>query len=308
MSAPLIIRERGGVPDRQEVVLMLHGFSFRAPHEIYALFRAAKPAPAMNMQGGMAMGQSADKESAVMAMDLNDVVCDTFLANDCTLTDPEVVRVEPGDRVLLRVINGSAASNYLVDLGPVQAKLVAVDGHPVQEMAGSAFPVAIAQRIDLAFQLSVDQSVVLVFAVLESERRRTGIVLATKKVMCVSCPSWCPRPRYRLTLRLRRACAHRATRGEAGKSPAGSGTYRRYGPICMVPQWTDLWRQPAADGYHGAASETRDDQSDNDVAPDAFVRPLLSGSGYRWPAFRRGSPRHRIGFANAVGHHCFRCP
>lgn len=185
MSAPLIIRERGGIPDRQEVVLMLHDFSFRAPQEIYDLLRAAKPAPAMNMQGGMtgmsmATDQSADKGPAGMAMDLNDVVYDAFLANDRTLTDPEVVRVEPGGRVLLRVINASAASNFLVDLGPVQAKLVAVDGHPVQEMGGSVFPVAIAQRIDLAFQLGVDQSVVPVFAVLEGERRRTGIVLATK--------------------------------------------------------------------------------------------------------------------------------
>jgi hypothetical protein len=35
--------------------------------------------------------------------DLNDVTYDAFLAND-TLGDPEVIGVEPGGRVLLRII------------------------------------------------------------------------------------------------------------------------------------------------------------------------------------------------------------
>ena len=39
---------------------------------------------------------------------------DAFLANDRTLADPQVVTVEQGGRVLLRVINGSAMSSYRV--------------------------------------------------------------------------------------------------------------------------------------------------------------------------------------------------
>ena len=219
MSAPLIIRDRGGSADRQEVVLMLHDFSFKSPEEIYAGLRhamspqagqgmdqmagmtgnhmpgmdsmteqakgTAQSAPATTAPGGltgmagMAMGQSADAGPAGMALDLNDVIYDAFLANDRTLADPQVVRVERGGRILLRVINGSAASNFQIDLGPVQATLVAVDGHPVQPMVGSAFAIAIAQRVDLAFQLAADQAIVPVFAVLEGERKRTGIVLAS---------------------------------------------------------------------------------------------------------------------------------
>jgi hypothetical protein len=40
-----------------------------------------------------------------MAMDLNDIDYDAFLANDRTLADPEVIRTEPGGRVRLRLIN-----------------------------------------------------------------------------------------------------------------------------------------------------------------------------------------------------------
>ena len=41
-------------------------------------------------------------EPANAAPDLNDVKYDAFLANDRTLADPEIVKVEPGGRVLLR--------------------------------------------------------------------------------------------------------------------------------------------------------------------------------------------------------------
>ena len=214
MSAPLIVRARGGSEDRQEIVLMLHDFSFKSPEEIYAgLHRATSSAAGQgmdqmaamagdHMQGmargsgqgsgltggmaampGMAMdqagGQSADAGPAGMAMDLNDVVYDAFLANDRTLADPQVVRVEPRGRILLRVINASAASNFQIDLGQVQARLVAVDGREVQPLAGSVFPIAIAQRVDLEFKMPADRPVLPVLAVLEGERKRSGIVLAT---------------------------------------------------------------------------------------------------------------------------------
>lgn len=205
LSAPLIVRDQSAA-DRQEVVLMLHDFSFRSPQDIYASLRGAANSPqgqsmdeasamagnhmqgmtmatpasgAMNAMPGMAMGQSADAGPAGMAMDLNDVLYDAFLANDRTLADPEVVRVEPRGRILLRVINASASSNFQIDLGQTQARLVAVDGRPVQPVTGSVFPVAIAQRLDLAFELATDQTVVPVLATLEGERKRTGIVLAT---------------------------------------------------------------------------------------------------------------------------------
>ena len=52
---------------------------------------------------------------------------DAYLANDRTLEDPEVVRVEPAGRARLRLINGSAASNMIIDLGVLEGELIAVD-------------------------------------------------------------------------------------------------------------------------------------------------------------------------------------
>lgn len=66
----------------------------------------------MNMPDGAESGEMAGmpamaKQPMKMGVDkpdLNDVKYDAFLANPRTLADPEVVRVEPGGAVLLRVI------------------------------------------------------------------------------------------------------------------------------------------------------------------------------------------------------------
>ena len=167
---------------------MLHDFSFKPPEEILAGLRSGTTA-AMPGHTGMTdmpgmvapFPQPAPQQPAAtgMAIDLNDVTYDAFLANDRTLDDPQVVWVERGGRVLLRVINAAAASNFRINLGQVTAQLVAVDGQAIQPVDGTVFPVAVAQRLDLALTMPPDHDTLPIFAVLEGERTRTGIVLAT---------------------------------------------------------------------------------------------------------------------------------
>ena len=65
-----------------------------------------------------------------MRMDLNDVHYDAFLANDRTLADPQIVRVERGGHILLRVINGASSSfSFWIDLGELVGRAVATNGH-----------------------------------------------------------------------------------------------------------------------------------------------------------------------------------
>ena len=117
LAAPLIVRRPEDLAaDRQEVVMFLHDFSFRPPSEVMAELveggghhdMAAMGAPAAGhgaMAGmdhsGMAMGGTGHSGMGGMAMDLNDIEFDAYLANDRTLADPEVIAVERGGRVLL---------------------------------------------------------------------------------------------------------------------------------------------------------------------------------------------------------------
>src|SRR6516225_747174 len=103
---------------------------------------------------------------------------DAFLANDRTLADPEVVKVEPGGRVLLRVINGSAMSAYHFDLGRLDGRLIAVDGTFVVPVTGRRFPINAAQRLDIVLTIPREAASYPLLATVEGERNRTGIVLA----------------------------------------------------------------------------------------------------------------------------------
>jgi FtsP/CotA-like multicopper oxidase with cupredoxin domain len=149
MTAPLIVHDNAVLrEDRQAVVLMLHDFTFRTPDEVLAGLIGASAATAQGIAqnaedggertgsstlsrpgvGGMAnmrsrnmpqMPMAANSLSAPghMRMNLNDVHYDAFLANDRTLADPEIVRVERGGRIRLRIISAASSSQFLIDLG-----------------------------------------------------------------------------------------------------------------------------------------------------------------------------------------------
>ena len=192
MAAPLIIRDQRDRPDQQEVIVMLADFSFTPPDQIFAGLKkggsmspgamtgasSSAPAPAKakgkadgTMAPGMAMGGTTAKP------DLNDVKYDAFLANDRTLGDPEVVKVEPGGRVLLRIINSSSMSAFHVDLGPLDGELIAVDGFRVAPVVARRFPIAVAQRLDIRLTIPRAPAAYPVLAVLEGESRQTGVIL-----------------------------------------------------------------------------------------------------------------------------------
>jgi FtsP/CotA-like multicopper oxidase with cupredoxin domain len=184
MTAPLIVHSAEDMrTDRQEVVLMLHDFSFRAPDELLtALTKPNGSQSAITMSGMGAMNMPSKSMGAMdmgsgMAMDLNDIDYDAFLANDRTLADPEVIRTEPGGRVHLRLINGASATQFWIDLGALTGTVVAVDGHPVRPVRGTHLPLAMAQRLDVLIDLP-GNGAYPIFAQVEGKRARTGIVLA----------------------------------------------------------------------------------------------------------------------------------
>jgi FtsP/CotA-like multicopper oxidase with cupredoxin domain len=178
MTAPLIIHDQRDRADEQEVVVMLADFSFTPPEEIYANLRKSGSMAGMGKEkGGGKMMMSSMKASQPSAPDLNDVQYDAFLANFRTLADPEVVKVEPGGRVLLRAINSSSMSNFHVELGQLAGELIAVDGFAVEPVRGSRFPAAVAQRLDIRVTLPPGSGAYPVLAQVEGERNQTGLAL-----------------------------------------------------------------------------------------------------------------------------------
>lgn len=178
LAAPLIVSPARPA-DEQEVVILLHDFSFKTPEELLAGLTGAAATGAMAgmHQGGMDMG-GMSMPAGAMAMDLNDIEYDAYLANDRTLDDPEVVPVERGGRLRLRIINGATATAFTIDLGDLTGELSAVDGQDVMPVAGSRFPLSMGQRIDVLITLPAEARAFPILALREGAQQRTGIILA----------------------------------------------------------------------------------------------------------------------------------
>jgi FtsP/CotA-like multicopper oxidase with cupredoxin domain len=200
MAAPLIIRDQRDRPEQQEVVVMLADFTFTPPDQIFAGLkkRGSTVMPAAAKASMTAMSNA----GAAAKPDLNDVKYDAFLANDRTLADPELIKVEPGGRVLLRMINSSAMSAYHVALGQLDGELIAVDGFPVSPVKGRNFPIAVAQRLDIRLVMPRASGAYPVLAVLEGERKQTGVVLVTGNGPVGRVPELATAPSAALTLDL----------------------------------------------------------------------------------------------------------
>jgi FtsP/CotA-like multicopper oxidase with cupredoxin domain len=198
LAAPLVVRTTDDVrADAQEVTIFLDDYLFRDPAKLMAALQkperddrapmarhvsgsTPEGMPGKAAMAGMNMaGMNMSGQMPTMKMDLNDVDFDAYLANDRTLDDPEVIRVERGGRVRLRIINGAASTNFHVDLGALQGTVAAVDGDAVQPLTGNRFGLAMAQRIDLLVDLPKDAGAWPVLAVREGERQQTGVILAT---------------------------------------------------------------------------------------------------------------------------------
>ncbi len=194
LAAPLIVRTTGDMRrDEQEVIILLHDFSFTSAEELLTKLKGQAAPGTMpmahgSMQGTTGMhhmmsgsGMAGMAMPGAAAMDLNDIDYDAYLANDRTLDDPEVVTVERGGRVRLRVINGATATAFTISTGSLSAELVAVDGRDVQPLSANSFPISMGQRLDIRLNLPKDGGVFPVIAMREGALERTGIILATPR-------------------------------------------------------------------------------------------------------------------------------
>ncbi len=164
LEAPLILRDPAekNLAD-QEVIMLLSDFSFRSPEEIYADLRCKK----VDMQ-------------SMSKPDIADVEYDAFLSNRRTLEDPEIIPVEPGKKIRLRIINGASGTNFFLSTGALPGEAIAVDGNRIQPLTDSHFELAAAQRIDILVTIPPEGGVFPILAQGAGTAMQTGLILATQ--------------------------------------------------------------------------------------------------------------------------------
>jgi hypothetical protein len=119
---------------------MLHDFSFTPVEALLAKLKGgvgkgAMPMKPSDVMGGLGRGMGQMPRGEMMqghampgmgAMDVNDIDYDAYLANDRTLNDPQVARVDKAGRVRLRIINGATATAFTIDTGALDGELIAL--------------------------------------------------------------------------------------------------------------------------------------------------------------------------------------
>ena len=198
LAAPMVTLEKDG-GDVQDIVIMLHDFAFRSPQEILAELGGSDAhsghggSPGSRMAGSgrhghmnhgamprHAGGHGAGPGHMMGMTHANDVRYDAYLANDRTLDDPDVVRVEKGGRVRLRIINGATATAFCISTPGLATRLSAVDGSPCAPLSASTYPLAQGQRIDLLVEIPREGGAFPVLAQVEDAMFLTGVVLASQ--------------------------------------------------------------------------------------------------------------------------------
>lgn len=172
LAAPFIVLDPTKASAAIDVPMFLQDFTFGDPKQIYPQLRRAFLEKQANIQVAATPEEQASNTPKQVAMD-------AYLTNRRTLMDPQIVRVQPGSTIRLRVINAAANSNFFVNLGSLQGILTEVDSEPIEPMIGSRFQIAQGQRLVIEITLPSGDNFYPIVAQAEGTNKLTGLVLAS---------------------------------------------------------------------------------------------------------------------------------
>lgn len=154
----IVVTPRGGerVKADREEVLVLSDWTNIDPNEVQRMlmrgtdYFALKRGNAQSLLGaaqkGMLKQYLQNQWDRMMPMDLSDVGYDAFLINGQRSIQ---IAGKPGERLRLRIVNASAATNFYLHSSAGPMTIVAADGPPVQPVKLDRFLVAVAETYDV---------------------------------------------------------------------------------------------------------------------------------------------------------------
>ena len=140
-----------------EQVVLLSDWTDEKPYEVdrslhyatdwYAIRKGSTQDYAAAIKAGRGHTKFVNEWKRMLAMDVSDVAYDKFLVNG----KPEEVqtRYKPGDRVRLRVINGSSSTYFWLQWGGGKISVVASDGQDVEPVEVDRLIVGVSETYDV---------------------------------------------------------------------------------------------------------------------------------------------------------------
>ncbi len=182
---PMIIEPRGGDPIRadRDYILLLSDFTTLDPHFIMNRLRTGEGY--FNRQQNTwtddypmsAKERRMWAEMRMMPTDIADIGAPTytFLANGCGPTEGLEYLFRAGERVRLRIINGSAQSFFNVRIPGLAMSVVATDGQAVRPVEVDEFQIGTAETYDVIIEPGSADA----YSIVAESMDRSGMALAT---------------------------------------------------------------------------------------------------------------------------------
>jgi CopA family copper-resistance protein len=213
LYGPLILDPAGADPIQadRDYVVMLSDWSDREPEWIFRrlkqssdFFNYQMPTVGDLVQDIRTMGwaQAIDKRKMWNAMrmnptDLGDVsgAAYTYLANGMSPAANWTAIARPGERVRLRVINGSATTIFDVRIPGLKMTVVSADGQDVEPVAVDEFRISVAETYDVIVQLP-DERAYTIFAQSIDRSGYARATLAPRAAWQPPCRRWTRKPGF----------------------------------------------------------------------------------------------------------------
>ncbi len=189
MYGAFIIHKRNEKP-MPEYTLVLSDWTNMKPFEVHRRLHMANDWSAIkkaNIQKGAAQSyvdaiaegklktKLGNEWKRMLAMDVSDVYYDKFLSNG--KPEIEATQFKAGDKVRLRVINGSASTYFWLKYAGGKISVVGSDGEDVEPVEVDRLIIAVAEIYDLVVTIPADSTAFEFLATSEDRIRNTSIWL-----------------------------------------------------------------------------------------------------------------------------------
>ena len=162
----IVITPRDGdprFPDLPEHVVLLSDWTDEDPHEVMRTLRAGNEYYSLRKRSGQSIlgairtGHLNDffarELQRMPAMDISDVAYDRYLVNGQT---DENLPAQPGERVRLRIIDGSATTFFHLEFAGGPMTIIAADGQDVEPVEVDRLLIGVAETYDVLVTVPAD--------------------------------------------------------------------------------------------------------------------------------------------------------
>lgn len=175
LAGPLVIEalDEPHAYDR-DVVIFLSDWLDQDPKTVVPQLRMQQPPTAatkMRKPGGLGLPNGKPFET--------DVYYPGYLLNGKANAEPWALQVKPGERLRLRIINGSASTSFRVGLDGHELELIAADGQPIVPLTCGSLMLGAAERYDALVTIDATGSFTLHAAALGTSDQVVGIIHTT---------------------------------------------------------------------------------------------------------------------------------